>query len=77
MALPLLSGQKIIKILTKHFGFAVSRQKGSHVALVKLMAGRKVVTIVPNHRQVARGTLRSILRLAKISEEDFRHHLDN
>ncbi len=71
MALPLLSGQQIIKTLVKEFGFVVGRQRGSHIVLSKSLSGRKIVTVVPDHRQVQRGTLRSALKLAKISEEDF------
>ena len=76
MAPPLLSGKQILKILTRSFGFAVSRQKGSHISLVRYVSNRKVVTVVPDHRQVARGTLRSILKLAEITEEDFVRNLD-
>ena len=71
MGLPLLSGQQIIKILVKEFGFVVSRQKGSHISLSKFASGRKIVTVIPNHRQVARGTLRNALKLAEASEEEF------
>jgi predicted RNA binding protein YcfA (HicA-like mRNA interferase family) len=47
-------------------GFIEHSQKGSHVKFVKT-AGDKVITaIVPNHRVVAVGTLRSILRQAGI-----------
>ena len=69
--LPKLSGQEIIKILVKKFGFEVSRQKGSHVVLRKFEAGEKIVTVVPLHREVKTGTLLGILRLAKIKKEEF------
>lgn len=42
--LPKLSGEDVIKILVKKFGFEVSRQKGNHVTIVKHEAGRKIVT---------------------------------
>ncbi|MCR4277951.1 MAG: type II toxin-antitoxin system HicA family toxin [Candidatus Berkelbacteria bacterium] len=71
MPLPLLSGKQIIKILVKEFGFAMSRQKGSHISLYKFVGGHKIVTVVPDHRQVQRGTLRSALRLARVTEEEF------
>lgn len=71
MSLPLLSGKQIIKVLTKEFGFVVSRQKGSHISLFMFAGSRKIVTVVPDHRQVARGTLRGVLKLAEVSEEDF------
>jgi hypothetical protein len=31
--LPVVSGRQLVKILTKHFGFRVLRQRGSHVTL--------------------------------------------
>jgi len=46
--LPRLSGEDVIKILTKYFGFKVSRQKGSHVTLVKFEGNRKIVTVARN-----------------------------
>lgn len=73
MPLPLLSGKQIVGILIKEFGFVATRQKGSHIVLSKRVAGRKVVTVVPDHRQVQRGTLRGVLKLAQISEEEFIH----
>lgn len=70
-SLPRLSGLKIIKVLTKEFGFSVVRQKGSHVVLRKFVNGRKVVTVVPIHNEVKLGTLMGILDLAEIKKEDF------
>ncbi len=69
--LPKLSGSEIVKILTKEFGFYVVRQKGSHIVLRKFVNGRKVVTIVPNHKEVKTGTLLGILELADISKDEF------
>jgi predicted RNA binding protein YcfA (HicA-like mRNA interferase family) len=42
--LPKLSGEEVIKILTKKFNFRVSRQKGSHITLIKFEGKKKVVT---------------------------------
>jgi len=69
--LPRLSGDEVIKILVKKFGFEVSRQKGSHVTLVKYESGRKVVTVVPLHPELKPGTLLGILKLAEISKDEF------
>lgn len=69
--LPRLSGLEIIKVLVKHFGFEVVRRKGSHVVLRKFVDGKKVVTVVPMHKEVKLGTLSGILELAKVSEEEF------
>lgn len=68
---PTLSGRQVVKILVKHFGFTVSRQRGSHIVLTKQSGGRKVVTIVPDHKEVQRGTVRGLLRLAEVKEADF------
>ena len=71
LKLPKLSGAEIIKILVKKFGFEVIRQKGSHAILRKFSGRRKIVTIVPLHKEVKVGTLLGILELAKISREEF------
>ena len=71
MKLPKLSGQEIVKILVKEFGFEISRQRGSHVVLKKMEKGKKIVTIVPLHEEVKPGTLLGILRLARIRKEEF------
>jgi predicted RNA binding protein YcfA (HicA-like mRNA interferase family) len=47
----------------------VARQKGSHIILVK--AGHVATLSVPDHREVARGTLRSLLQRAGIALGDF------
>ncbi|MEX2649357.1 MAG: type II toxin-antitoxin system HicA family toxin [Alphaproteobacteria bacterium] len=44
---------------------------GSHVKFAKKTRTRMRTTIVPKHREIARGTLRSILRQAGIAPEDF------
>ena len=52
-------------------GFHESTQKGSHVKFVKQIGSDILTTIVPRHRVVAVGTLRSILRQAGISIEEW------
>lgn len=69
--LPKLSGEEVIKILTRYFGFKVSRQRGSHVVLVKHEGGRKITTVVPLHDELKPGTLMGVLRLAEVKKEDF------
>jgi predicted RNA binding protein YcfA (HicA-like mRNA interferase family) len=65
--LPVLSGQKIVKAL-ETIGYAVMRQRGSHVRLYH--KSRKPVT-VPNYPSVSRGLLRKILRDAELSPDNF------
>ncbi|MFH1546617.1 MAG: type II toxin-antitoxin system HicA family toxin [Patescibacteria group bacterium] len=66
-----LSGSKIVKVLTASFEFEKVRQRGSHIVLRKFQDSRKIITIVPNHREVDRFTLKGVLELAEIKEEDF------
>lgn len=66
--LPVLSANDVIKALRK-FGFQVYRQTGSHVHLWN--EERKLLVTVPNHPELAKGTLISIMKQAKIEREDF------
>ena len=52
-------------------GFRQVSQKGSHIKFAKVLEGRTLTATVPNHREVAVGTLRSILHQAELSVEDF------
>ena len=65
------SGDEVIKLLSKNFGFIFVSQKGSHVKLKKQLTDRTVVTIVPRHRELAIGTLRGVLELARIDFKEF------
>jgi len=68
--LPRLSGHELLKVLSK-FGFHKTRQKGSHVILVKDIKSGKIGCVVPMHDEIERGTLLGILKQAKISKEEF------
>ena len=52
-------------------GFQEGRQQGSHVKFVKTTPAGIRTAVVPRHREVAPGTLRSICRQAGLSEEEF------
>lgn len=56
----LYSARQIIKAL-KRIGFLIVSQKGSHVKLKGTFDGETYTAVVPNHKEVAQGTLRSIL----------------
>lgn len=66
-----ISGKECLKILCNKLGFEIIRQKGSHVILKKITANEKVGTVVPMHKEIKIGTLKNILKLGKISEEEF------
>ena len=60
-----------VKRKLKAAGFSIIGQKGSHVKFVKADAEELWTAIVPRHREVTTGTLRSILRQAGLSPEEF------
>jgi predicted RNA binding protein YcfA (HicA-like mRNA interferase family) len=64
-----ISGKKAIKILEKH-GFVVVRQKGSHIVLSKQSKSGKITAVVPVHKELAKGTLRSIANQAQINAKE-------
>jgi len=68
--LPLLSGEELVKVL-KRFGFVPLRQRGSHMTLKKETPTGAVGCVVPMHKEVAVGTLRSILRQAGLEPDTF------
>ncbi len=68
--LPRLSGEDVVKVLVSKFGFRVSRQKDSHVILVKHVGGRKIGTVVPLHQELKLGTLMGVLKLAGIGKDE-------
>jgi len=70
MKLPVLSGSEVIKALTKA-GFRVARRKGSHVILVKFIDERKIGVVVPDHKEIDKGTLLEIIRQARLEKEEF------
>ena len=67
-ALPVLSGRKVVRAFQK-LGWQIARQRGSHIILVK--DGEIASLSVPDHKEVARGTLRSLIRTAGITVEEF------
>jgi predicted RNA binding protein YcfA (HicA-like mRNA interferase family) len=66
--IPLLSGRELVCIFEK-LGWQVARQRGSHIILVK--EGARATLSVPDHKEVARGTLRALIRAAGLTVEEF------
>ena len=65
---PSLSGTEAVKVF-ESFGWEAVRQRGSHIILVK--DNQSTTLSVPNHQEVAKGTLRSLIRAAGITVEEF------
>jgi len=62
--LPVISGREFVRAMAK-LGFALDRQKGSHLILFR--ADPPTTLSVPDHHELDRGTLRSLIRQAGIS----------
>ncbi len=65
--LPSVSGKKAIKVFEK-IGYQIIRKRGSHF---RLHCPSKEPLTVPNHKNLAKGLLRKILRDSKISIKEF------
>lgn len=72
--LPVLSGKALCKALAR-LGYEIDHQTGSHIILRNRFAPYRRLT-VPNHKEIAKGTLRSILRESGLSIEEFQALLD-
>lgn len=68
--IPLISGQGLCKILKK-IGYAIDDQRGSHIILRNENPPYRRLT-VPNHKEIAKGTLRSIIRQSGLTLEEFK-----
>ena len=66
--LPVVSGAEAVKAFERA-GWRRDRQRGSHVVLLK--PGQIASLSVPQHKQLAPGTLRSLIRAAGMTLEEF------
>jgi predicted RNA binding protein YcfA (HicA-like mRNA interferase family) len=67
-SLPALGGQEVVRVF-QSFGWSVARQRGSHIIMTK--QGDIVTLSIPNHKEVAKGTLRSLIRSANLTVKEF------
>ena len=65
---PILPPFDVIKIF-QSLGWQMVRQKGSHIIMTK--PGHIATLSIPNHPEVARGTLRSLITKAGLTIEQF------
>lgn len=65
-----VSGREAVKALER-LGFRQARQRGSHVIMIRETPVGKTGCAVPMHRELKLGTLRGILRQAKIDVNEF------
>ncbi len=72
MKLPVVSSAEVERVLKKAgFRYAPKRGKGNHKAYYKEEHGKKRLVIVPQRKDIPRGTLLSILQQAGLSREEF------
>ena len=72
--LPVISGRDAVRAFAK-VGYEVDRQRGSHIQLRQSAAPFRRLT-VPDHREVARGLLRALIRDAGLTVDEFVALLD-
>lgn len=66
-----LYSARVILSALKRADFIIISQKGSHIKLSKRVSDKILTVIVPNHKEVARGTFSSILNQANMTQEEF------
>ena len=67
-SIPILKGRDVVRVF-ESLGWLVVRQNGSHIIMIK--EGELATLSVPDHREVAKGTLRSLIRMAGLTIAEF------
>ena len=66
-----LSGEALARSLRRHFGYRLTRQRGSHMTLTATVEGESHSVTVPRHRQLSVGTLSAIISaVAEATDRD-------
>jgi len=68
--LRILSGRGVCQILAQH-GFVKVRQRGSHIVMQKKTENSTITVPVPDHSELRKGTLRSIIRQSGLKRAVF------
>lgn len=68
--LPRISGLEAVKVFQK-LGYLVDRQRGSHIILRHVLPPFRRL-VVPDHTEIAKGTLRGLIREAGLTVDEFR-----
>jgi len=67
--LPRVSGREVVKAL-KAIGYEYDRQRGSHIILRQTVYPHRRI-VVPDHKEIAKGTLRAIIREVGLTVNEF------
>lgn len=66
-----MSGKEVCAILEQH-DFAEVRRRGSHIVMQRVNDDASTTTVpVPDHKEVKKGTLRSIIRQSEVPRSEF------
>jgi predicted RNA binding protein YcfA (HicA-like mRNA interferase family) len=68
--LRILSGRETCNLLALH-GFEEREQKGSHIPMKRTIDGTSITVSVPNHKELAIGTLVGLIRKSGLPRELF------
>jgi len=68
--LPTPSAREVIRALSS-LGFQVVSQRGSHIKMKKVDLTETHIVIIPDHSEIPAGTLKSIIRQAGMTDEEF------
>lgn len=68
--LAVLSGKDVCRILARH-GFLEVRKRGSHVVMQRRTPTGTTTVPVPDHDELKRGTLMSIIRQSGLPRTEF------
>ena len=71
--LPIISGREAVRVF-ESLGWSQVRQSGSHMIMVR--EGHPASLSIPDHKEVAKGTLRSLIRAAGITVDEFVNAMD-
>ena len=63
------SGRQLVKALHRS-GFVIDHQRGSHIFLHNL--DKNITVIVPNHKEIKKGTLNNIIKKAGLTIDDLK-----
>lgn len=69
MRLPVVSGSEAVKAF-RRIGYEVDVQEGSHMILRHSEPPHRRLS-VPNHKELAKGTLRTLIRDAGLTVQEF------
>ena len=65
-----LSGKDVCRILGRH-GFSEVRRRGSNVIMQRRLSGNTITVPIPDHKELRKGTLLSIIRQSGVVRSEF------